>query len=212
MVRLPVRMRRARATPFSVSLVNTAPLKPWAQDDRLFKNLAPILAKDFHVVCPNYRGHDAKQTLHGDFTAEDLVDDVEAFIKAKDLSNVHFVSTSHGCWVNIGLCERMKINRTVVIDWLMQPHDGFFQQLKDGQDPDRYKIGRQSFFDEGRTVLLVDQAASLALSVADRAYVLQSGKITHSGTADEIAQDPALIRAYLGAHGDGSALLHEPNA
>jgi branched-chain amino acid transport system ATP-binding protein len=64
--------------------------------------------------------------------------------------------------------------------------------------------------DEGRTVLLVDQAASLALSVADRAYVLQSGKITHSGTADEIAQDPALIRAYLGAHGDGSALLHEP--
>jgi pimeloyl-ACP methyl ester carboxylesterase len=155
MVRLPVRMRRARATPFSVSLVNTAPLKPWAQDDRLFKNLAPILAKDFHVVCPNYRGHDAKQTLHGDSTAEDLVDDVEAFIKAKDLSNVHFVSTSHGCWVNIGLCERMKINRTVVIDWLMQPHDGFFQQLKDGQDPDRYKIGRQSFFDEWGTVLLV---------------------------------------------------------
>ncbi len=50
--------------------------------------------------------------------------------------------------MNIDLCERLKINRTVVIDWLMQPHDGFFQQLKDGQDPDRYKIGRQSFFDE----------------------------------------------------------------
>ena len=86
-------------------------LSGWAQDDRLFKNLAPILAKDFHVVCPNYRGHDAEQTLHGDFTAADLVDDVEAFIKAKALSNVHFVSTSHGCWVNIDLCERMKINR-----------------------------------------------------------------------------------------------------
>ena len=123
-------------------------LSGWAQDDRLFKNLAPILAKDFHVVCPNYRGHDAEQTLHGDFTAADLVDDVEAFIKAKALPDVHFVSTSHGCWVNIDLCERMKINRTVVIDWLMQPHDGFFQQLEDGQDPDRYKIGRQSFFDE----------------------------------------------------------------
>ena len=86
--------------------------------------------------------------MHGDFTAADLVDDVEAFIKAKGLKDVHFVSTSHGCWVNIDLCERMKINRTVVIDWLMQPHDGFYQQLKDGQDPARYKIGRQSFFDE----------------------------------------------------------------
>jgi pimeloyl-ACP methyl ester carboxylesterase len=50
--------------------------------------------------------------------------------------------------VNIDLCERLKIDRTVVIDWLMQPHDGFWQQLKDGQDPDRYQIGRQSFFDE----------------------------------------------------------------
>jgi branched-chain amino acid transport system ATP-binding protein len=63
--------------------------------------------------------------------------------------------------------------------------------------------------DEGRTVLLVDQAASLALSVADRAYVLQSGMITHSGTAREVARDPALVRAYLGAHGDGSALPHD---
>jgi pimeloyl-ACP methyl ester carboxylesterase len=123
-------------------------LSGWAQDDRLFKNLTPLLAKDFHVVVPNYRGHDSNQTLHGDFTAADLVDDVEAFIEAKGLKNVHFVSTSHGCWVNIDLCERLKIDRTVVIDWLMQPHDGFWQQLKDGQDPDRYQIGRQSFFDE----------------------------------------------------------------
>jgi ABC-type branched-subunit amino acid transport system ATPase component len=40
--------------------------------------------------------------------------------------------------------------------------------------------------------------AALALSVADRAYVLQSGVITHSGTAREVAQDPALMKAYLG--------------
>ena len=44
--------------------------------------------------------------------------------------------------------------------------------------------------DEGTTILLVDQMATLALSVADRAYVLQSGAITHSGTAREVAQDP----------------------
>ena len=57
--------------------------------------------------------------------------------------------------------------------------------------------------DEGTTILLVDQMAQLALSVADRAYVLQSGAFTHSGTAREVAQDPALVKAYLG----GGALL-----
>jgi branched-chain amino acid transport system ATP-binding protein len=54
--------------------------------------------------------------------------------------------------------------------------------------------------DEGTTILLVDQMAQLALSVADRAYVLQSGAFTHSGTAREVAQDPALAKAYLGGH------------
>jgi branched-chain amino acid transport system ATP-binding protein len=53
--------------------------------------------------------------------------------------------------------------------------------------------------EDGTTILLVDQMATLALSVADRAYVLQSGGITHSGTAPAISQDPALVRAYLGA-------------
>jgi ABC-type branched-subunit amino acid transport system ATPase component/ABC-type branched-subunit amino acid transport system permease subunit len=52
--------------------------------------------------------------------------------------------------------------------------------------------------EEGTTILLVDQAASLALSVADRAYILQSGAIVHSGKAAEVAKDPALVRAYLG--------------
>jgi ABC-type branched-subunit amino acid transport system ATPase component/ABC-type branched-subunit amino acid transport system permease subunit len=55
--------------------------------------------------------------------------------------------------------------------------------------------------EEGTTILLVDQMAALALSVADRAYVLQSGAITHSGTAREVARDPALVKAYLGEHG-----------
>jgi branched-chain amino acid transport system ATP-binding protein len=54
--------------------------------------------------------------------------------------------------------------------------------------------------DEGTTILLVDQVAALALSVADRAYVLQSGAIAHSGPAAAMRQDPALVRAYLGEH------------
>jgi len=52
--------------------------------------------------------------------------------------------------------------------------------------------------DEGITILLVDQIAGLALSVADRAYVLGGGSVTQSGPASEIAEQPALERAYLG--------------
>ncbi|NIR29637.1 MAG: ATP-binding cassette domain-containing protein [Gammaproteobacteria bacterium] len=52
--------------------------------------------------------------------------------------------------------------------------------------------------DEGRTILLVDQMAGLALSVADRAYVLGAGNVTQSGLTSELSEQPALERAYLG--------------
>jgi ABC-type branched-subunit amino acid transport system ATPase component len=52
--------------------------------------------------------------------------------------------------------------------------------------------------DEGITILLVDQMAGLALAVADRGYILESGRIVHEGTTAEIRNDPALEQAYLG--------------
>ncbi|MNK07258.1 High-affinity branched-chain amino acid transport ATP-binding protein LivF [compost metagenome] len=52
---------------------------------------------------------------------------------------------------------------------------------------------------ESMTILLVDQMAALALSLADRAYVLESGRVAAHGSAADIAQDGALARAYLGA-------------
>ena len=52
--------------------------------------------------------------------------------------------------------------------------------------------------DQGMTILLVDQMAALALAVADRGYVMESGAIVHSGAAAELRDDPALERAYLG--------------
>jgi ABC-type branched-subunit amino acid transport system ATPase component/ABC-type branched-subunit amino acid transport system permease subunit len=51
---------------------------------------------------------------------------------------------------------------------------------------------------EGMTILLVDQMAGLALALADRAYVIEGGRIVASGTAAEITADPALAAAYLG--------------
>ena len=50
----------------------------------------------------------------------------------------------------------------------------------------------------GTTILLVEQNASMALEVADRAYVLETGKITMSGTGRELAESPAIKQAYLG--------------
>jgi ABC-type branched-subunit amino acid transport system ATPase component len=52
--------------------------------------------------------------------------------------------------------------------------------------------------DEGVTILLVDQMAALALTVADRGYVLESGRIVHADRAAALANDPALEAAYLG--------------
>ncbi len=50
----------------------------------------------------------------------------------------------------------------------------------------------------GTTILLVEQNAKMALSVADRAYVLETGEITMSGTSEELSQDDAIQKAYLG--------------
>ena len=50
----------------------------------------------------------------------------------------------------------------------------------------------------GTTILLVEQNAEMALQVADRAYVLESGKIALSGTGRELAESDSIKKAYLG--------------
>jgi branched-chain amino acid transport system ATP-binding protein len=51
----------------------------------------------------------------------------------------------------------------------------------------------------GTTVLLVDQNARAALAIADRGYVMETGRIVLSGTAGELLHDPQVQRAYLGS-------------
>ena len=51
---------------------------------------------------------------------------------------------------------------------------------------------------EGTTVLLVEQNAKKALSIADRAYVLETGNITLSGDASSLLNDESVKKAYLG--------------
>ena len=51
---------------------------------------------------------------------------------------------------------------------------------------------------QGITILLIEQNATTALEVADRAYVLESGKVKMSGSAKELSSDDKVTKAYLG--------------
>ena len=51
---------------------------------------------------------------------------------------------------------------------------------------------------QGTTIFMVDQNANMALSIAHRAYVLQTGQVVLSGPAGELRQNPMIREAYLG--------------
>jgi branched-chain amino acid transport system ATP-binding protein len=53
---------------------------------------------------------------------------------------------------------------------------------------------------EGTTILLVEQNANMALSIADRAYVIETGKVVVSGSASELQSSEQIKKAYLGGH------------
>jgi branched-chain amino acid transport system ATP-binding protein len=63
---------------------------------------------------------------------------------------------------------------------------------------DIFRIMRGINADEGVSVLLVEQNAELALELADRAYVLETGQVVISGTAAEVRSNESVRRAYLG--------------
>ncbi len=57
----------------------------------------------------------------------------------------------------------------------------------------------EELHNSGITILLVEQNAKKALAVSDRAYVLETGKISMEGSAKELAEDDRVRKAYLGA-------------
>jgi branched-chain amino acid transport system ATP-binding protein len=63
---------------------------------------------------------------------------------------------------------------------------------------DIFRIMRGINADEGVSVLLVEQNASLALELADRAYVLETGQVVISGSAAQVRSNESVRRAYLG--------------
>lgn len=53
---------------------------------------------------------------------------------------------------------------------------------------------------QGTSILLVEQNAQMALSIADQGYVLETGKIVLEGKAQDLLHDPTVVEAYLGGH------------
>lgn len=62
-----------------------------------------------------------------------------------------------------------------------------------------FDIFRQLNQEEGISLLLVEQNAALALSIADSAYLLETGRIVFAGTAEAVRQNDSIRRAYLGS-------------
>ncbi len=58
----------------------------------------------------------------------------------------------------------------------------------------------QDINSQGTSILLVEQNAQMALSIADRGYVLETGKVAMEDAADRLLVDPKVIKAYLGGH------------
>jgi branched-chain amino acid transport system ATP-binding protein len=59
--------------------------------------------------------------------------------------------------------------------------------------------------EQGVTLLLVEQLASMALAVADRAYVIQNGVVRLEGTSESVTRNPEVVRLYLGGAASASA-------
>ena len=64
--------------------------------------------------------------------------------------------------------------------------------------------------EEGLSVLLIEQNAPLSLSIADRAYILDDGKVVYSGKAADLAQDTELVNKLAGAGSKGASAAAEP--
>jgi len=64
--------------------------------------------------------------------------------------------------------------------------------------------------EEGLSVLLIEQNAPLSLSIADRAYILDDGKVVYSGKAADLAQDTELVNKLAGAGSKGASAAGPP--
>lgn len=104
---------------------------------------------------------------------------------------------SHGQRVLVGVARAIALEPQVVL--MDEPAAG----LDDAEGRDLGALIRQLAAD-GAGILLVDHDMNLVLDVCDRIYVLDFGRLIATGTPDQVRQDPAVIRAYLGTSAESA--------
>ncbi len=106
--------------------------------------------------------------------------------------------TQKGGTLSGGEQQMLAIGRAL----MQQPHIMLLDEPSMGLAPllveEIFNIVRRLNEEQRTTILLVEQNAQAALTVADRAYVLETGRISISGDAKELLQDSRVIDAYLG--------------
>ena len=70
----------------------------------------------------------------------------------------------------------------------------------------------QELKEEGKTILLIEQNARAALQIADRGYVLETGRVAIEGEGAMLLEHKDVQRAYLGKNSDSSSLVEKMNA
>jgi len=122
---------------------------------------------------------------------EDIESMFELFPRLKERINRHGMVLSGGEQQMLAMARALLSNPEILL--MDEPSMGLSPALVDQQFDIIKNINKQ-----GTTILMVEQNASMALSIADRGYVLQTGEIVLSGDAKTLLNDPDMQKAYLG--------------
>jgi branched-chain amino acid transport system ATP-binding protein len=119
------------------------------------------------------------------------------------LTDLERVADRRAVALNIGELRRLELARALAAEprllLLDEPAAGIGA---DGMRPLAQLIS--GAHEQGLTVLLVEHHVGFALSLCDRAVVLDAGQVIASGTPEAVRSDPAVVNAYLGRSSSGS--------
>lgn len=124
-------------------------LPGWCENRTAFSRLAELAGKHRRALAVDWRGHGGSPPAAGDFTSQDLVRDVIAFLDERGVGSVVPVTISHAGWVAVALRRRLgeRVQRAVFLDWIMTaPPATFLATLNGLRDPDRFRKTRASLF------------------------------------------------------------------
>jgi branched-chain amino acid transport system ATP-binding protein len=170
------------------------PIEKMSTAERVKRGIAPVLeARRLFPRMTVYENLEmgAYTRKHGPEFAEDLERVYSLFPRVKERLNQISGTLSGGEQQMVAIGRALMARpRLICMD---EPSMGLSPLYVEQVFAIIQEINRQ-----GTTIFMVEQNANMALSIAHRAYVLQTGKVVLSGSARELRRDPAIREAYLG--------------